>query len=292
MVNADYSTIFSNLSLEKINQLEVSVLKIFDFYVEITTQEYDKMQKTIHDLNIAANKLRLNSKIIQTTHGLLSPTSSSKLSISGRHAFYVNPQHSNNYNHNSSNDYDDEQSYYSKNRSPPPPQIEENFPSSDLLTPFLTLNNNTTDTIDEITASIAQESYDGYSEEKRGYLNYQIAPLPTQSLSQNIKNNFSFDPSDIQLSSTNSFNEQNHQTPSPQICDVDDNFENCNSNDPQNDIKDRQENITQNKGPPKRKTSIQIAVDNALLVLVKYLPMPANQSAKIYVTNEIESLSS
>ena len=64
--------------------------------------------------------------------------------------------------------------------------------------------------------------------------------------------------------------------------DVDDNFENCDSNDPQNDIKDRQENITQNKVPPKRKTSIQIAVDNALLVLVKYLPMSANQSAKIY----------
>lgn len=84
MINADFATIFSNLPLVKINLMEVYLLKIFNFSVEITCQEYEKMNKTIQDLNNAASVLRLRMNA-----PLHSPCRTFKagVSISGRVGF-------------------------------------------------------------------------------------------------------------------------------------------------------------------------------------------------------------
>jgi hypothetical protein len=40
MINSDFATIFSNLDLHRINELELTVLKIFNFSASVTNDEY------------------------------------------------------------------------------------------------------------------------------------------------------------------------------------------------------------------------------------------------------------
>jgi hypothetical protein len=54
MINSEYAKIFSNLSLQKINLLEFSLLKLLDFTMAITSEEFQRMNKTIQDLLHAA----------------------------------------------------------------------------------------------------------------------------------------------------------------------------------------------------------------------------------------------
>lgn len=290
MINADYSTIFSNLPLEKINLLEVHLLQIFNFSVEITTQEYYKMQKTIHDLNIAANKLRLHGKGgLKTANPSLSPSSSqSKFSISGRLPLQTMNNNSNNVIHN----IDEETSFHLREKNCHH-QIDEDsiiIPNEELLSSYTSNIQNTTDTIEEMTNSFTQDYFDNYGhiEEKRGYSNQQILTYSTKSLSQSIKDNSSDVSNEVNSISEgdNQINKNNNQeyypdsegnNIHPEVKDVCESLLSCSSSS-SSSIKG---------GAPRRKTSIQLAVDNALLVLVKYLPMPSGQSAKIHITDEI-----
>jgi hypothetical protein len=82
MINADYATFFSNLPLEKINQLEVHLLHAFNFCMEITREEHDKMSRTINDLITAASSMHLSLVApLPSPHGRNSGDLSS---ISGR----------------------------------------------------------------------------------------------------------------------------------------------------------------------------------------------------------------
>jgi hypothetical protein len=85
MINADYATIFTKLPLEKVNQMEVHLLHLFDFSVEITPEEYEKMNKTIQELNNAATIMHL--KMVARLPPPLAVDSSAGVSISGRIAF-------------------------------------------------------------------------------------------------------------------------------------------------------------------------------------------------------------
>eukprot|EP00602_Paraphysomonas_sp_CaronLab_P002920 CAMPEP_0185028886 /NCGR_PEP_ID=MMETSP1103-20130426/14953_1 /TAXON_ID=36769 /ORGANISM="Paraphysomonas bandaiensis, Strain Caron Lab Isolate" /LENGTH=422 /DNA_ID=CAMNT_0027563453 /DNA_START=79 /DNA_END=1347 /DNA_ORIENTATION=+ len=56
MINADYATLFAGFSLESINSLEMELLDILDFNVEVSSSEYLKLHGTIQEL-ICASKL-------------------------------------------------------------------------------------------------------------------------------------------------------------------------------------------------------------------------------------------
>lgn len=210
MINADYATIFSNLSLEKINLMEIHLLKIFNFYVEINLQEYEKMNQTIQDLNHAASRMHL--KITSPLH---SPhhTEAHGVSISGRQAF---------------------------NRPQILHNLEDNCSDDCQMSPT--------------TQSLAA----GYFSED--------AASPTEKISARLStrpNSFSsYDPLDLNCQSVRH---------SDVIVEH-----------PDNRSEESGEDEKQNTR--KQRTAIQAAVDNALGILVKYLP--THHPTKVFVTNE------
>jgi hypothetical protein len=208
MINADYATFFSNLPLEKINLMEVHLLRLFNFSVEITREEYEKMNKTIQDLNNAATIMHL-----RMVTPLLSPhvTESGGVSISGRRAFHRKQ---------TLEDEDEQEQFYNSSALGSPAVLALTSSDLDLIG-------------DEITPKNTARSCKSISGD------LEDMHLPSVKSSSVIAEKFESIPEDL--------------------------------------LEERP--VTRHK----RRTSVQIAVDNALSVLVKYLP---RSSSKIHITNE------
>jgi hypothetical protein len=232
MINADYATIFSNLSLDKINAMEIRILKIFDFSVEITLQEFEKMTKTIKDLNLAANAMKIQ---LAGPPSSLSARGGGCLSISGRLALkQTRPLQQ-------LGDEEDEESSHFRNYGPVLGQkeSEKEFCSySDSRSPHTPV---LTPTATDDAISFSLNSLALFRE-----------ALPSQ------------DSRDLGVASLNETLERIHEDETP--------------------LDDR---TSPTPAPVhRRRSSLQIVLDNALFVIGKYLPGQLHHTAKVHVTDE------
>jgi hypothetical protein len=241
MINADYATIFSNLPLEKINAMELHLLTLFDFSVKITLQEFEKMNKTIKDLNVAANAMRLRMAALPSPH-----SESGSVSISGRHAFKraeVIQQ---------LEDEDDEESIHFEKASLGQMDESSTFLDSRPSPPM--------------TPTVSTGFYSDPS------LPFDLKKSPSTNadiLPSSTKSTWSASQSSRDLEETSLLSVKY-----PGV--VDEHLES---------IHEHEEPLEERKPlGHRRRTSIQIAVDNALLILVKYLPGQSHHHAKVHVT--------
>jgi hypothetical protein len=232
MINSDYATIFSNLPLEKINAMEVQLLKLFDFSIKISLPEYEKMNKTIKDLNVAANAMRLKMAAIPSPQP--SNSRSGGVSISGRHAFKrADVIHQ-------LEDDDEESTHFRKTSLG---QLE--------LSPHST------------------PTFDGKKSPSNS-MNMDIHPASTKSTWSTSRD--SRDLEDIVLPSIRS----------PDV--IEEQLESIHEHEEHMELLEE----VKQRGH-RRRTSVQIAIDNALLVLVKYFPGQSHHAAKVHVTTEEDS---
>lgn len=207
-------------------------MKLFDFSVEVTFEQYEKMNKTIQDLNNAANIMRL-----KLAAPILSPTPSAGfggggVSISGRVALKRAEV---------MQKFDDTVDECS---------IPEEGQPSDYPPPPL---------LDNLSSSVGEKSPTHHETE-------YLTSSSTKSTSHSAKGSRDLDDS---------------EAPSlvgkyPHPID-------------EHDELILETSLDDRKVPGrlyKRKSSIQIAVEIALGVLVKYFPAPSTQSTKIHVTTE------
>jgi hypothetical protein len=229
MINADYATFFSNLPLEKINLLEVHLLRLFNFSVEITREEYEKMNKTIQDLNNAATIMHL-----RMVTPLLSPhvAESGGVSISGRIAFHHSDIVRN---------------------------LEEEQESD--------RNESLMEQMDEYSAA-DEDPADQVTPNSHFFSSGKSSPNHTFTGRSSTKS--------LYQSTSGSHDLEEMALSSPFL--TYEKFESI----PEDLFEERPVTLTR----PKRRTSVQIAVDNALSVLIKYFP---RSSSKVHVTNETGS---
>jgi hypothetical protein len=246
MINADYATFFSNLPLTKINQMEVHLLHLFNFSVEITLEEYEKMNKTIQELNNAAIIMHLRMVIPLPSPHL--KDSRGGVSISGRRSFQPRaPLH----------DYEEED-----------PEL---FSNSSSVTP----------TAIALTASSTDRDLMGDDTEMGLYSTELKTP------SNSPQNTFLHHSSSMKSQSLSLQRICPHggdeMVQGQGLCVISESM-----------VDDQGECLGEERERPgtarqlKRRTSIQIAVDNALSVLVKYFPPRSASLAKVHVTNETD----
>jgi hypothetical protein len=239
MINSDYATIFSNLPLEKINAMEVQLLKLFDFSVKISLQEYEKMNKTIKDLNVAAiaMHLRLGNSMSSSTRG-------DGVSISGRHAF-----NGADVIHRLEDEDDDESDHFRKLSLG---QMDESSTSLD------------THSHSRCSVSVTPMPNSLYIDGKRAANTLSSSTKSTWSASRDSR-----DLEDIVLPSIRS----------PDV--IEEQLESIHEHEEHVELLEE----VKQRGH-RRRTSVQIAIDNALLILVKYFPGQSHHAAKVHVTTE------
>lgn len=63
LTNYQYSNIFSNLGLKKINQLEIELLLMLEFSIGVSSEEYYQYHNSIHQLITVSNVKRVQNKL-------------------------------------------------------------------------------------------------------------------------------------------------------------------------------------------------------------------------------------